>query len=242
MLKKVNFEKTISFEISKGFKYADELVVSSNSAIPQWFKDIPPYSEKTFDPMILRYSTTVKRCLPMVDALTTGYLLVTAFDLAITKDIMGQTNISWAVGNNDFPYVEMEKSNRYEGFPIPEGHDSILWRLAMGVSIETPPGYSCLFTHPFNRFDLPFTSLTGVLDTDTNPLETVANLFLKTSFEGIIEKGTPIVQVTPFKRVAWNKEFKPHDEEKQQSLAWKRNAVFSKGLYRTQLWSKKSYK
>ena len=33
-------------------------------------------------------------------------------------------------------------------------------------TIETPPGYSMLITHPFNRPDLPFTTLTGLVDCD----------------------------------------------------------------------------
>jgi hypothetical protein len=32
--------------------------------------------------------------------------------------------------------------------------------------IEAPDGYAVLFTHPFNRFDLPFTTLTGLVDCD----------------------------------------------------------------------------
>ena len=34
-------------------------------------------------------------------------------------------------------------------------------------TIEAPPGYSLLFTHPVNRTDLPFTTLTGLVDCDT---------------------------------------------------------------------------
>ena len=33
-------------------------------------------------------------------------------------------------------------------------------------SIEAPEGYSLLFTHPVNRFDLPFTTLSGLVDCD----------------------------------------------------------------------------
>ena len=33
-------------------------------------------------------------------------------------------------------------------------------------TIEAPAGYSLLFTHPANRFDLPFTTLTGLVDCD----------------------------------------------------------------------------
>ena len=34
-------------------------------------------------------------------------------------------------------------------------------------TIEAPQGYSLLFTHPVNRTDLPFTTITGLVDSDS---------------------------------------------------------------------------
>ena len=58
-------------------------------------------------------------------------------------------------------------------------------------TIEAPPGYSLLFTHPVNRADLPFTTLTGLVDCDAfhhNPLNFPARWHDR-SFNGVLRKA-----------------------------------------------------
>ena len=69
--------------------------------------------------------------------------------------------------------------------------------------IKTPPGYSVLFTHPMNWHYLPFYSLSGVVDTDTYTMPVLFPFMMKNNFEGIIPKGTPVIQIIPFKRDDW---------------------------------------
>ncbi len=49
------------------------------------------------------------------------------------------------------------------GTPLFEG-DHFVIKFHNLWTIEAPEGYSLLFTHPVNRFDLPFTTLTGWVD------------------------------------------------------------------------------
>jgi hypothetical protein len=72
-------------------------------------------------------------------------------------------------------------------------------------TIEAPEGYSVLFTHPVNRRDLPFTSLTGLVDCDRyidNHIHFPAHWHDK-SFNGTLPKGTPVAQCIPVKRDSW---------------------------------------
>ena len=72
-------------------------------------------------------------------------------------------------------------------------------------NIEAPPGYSLLFTHPVNRADLPFTTLTGLVDSDTfhhSPLSFPAR-WHDVQFNGVLPKGTPVAQCLPVKRESW---------------------------------------
>jgi hypothetical protein len=48
-------------------------------------------------------------------------------------------------------------------------------------------------------------TLTGVVDTDAYPLVVLFPFMMKNTFEGVIEKGTPVVQIIPFKREDWKK-------------------------------------
>lgn len=68
-------------------------------------------------------------------------------------------------------------------------------------TIQTPPGWSCLFVAPLNRPALPVEILAGVVDTDT--YASLINFpFIATGADGVhvIEKGTPLVQIIPFRR------------------------------------------
>ncbi len=72
-------------------------------------------------------------------------------------------------------------------------------------TIEAPPGYSVLITHPVNRGDLPFTTLTGLVDCDTfhdTPVNFPAH-WHDTAFNGVLAKGTPVAQCLPVKRESW---------------------------------------
>jgi hypothetical protein len=83
--------------------------------------------------------------------------------------------------------------------------------------IKTPPGYSCIFTHPFNQVS-PFLTLTGVVDTDMHPLAVQFPFLMLKDWEGTIKAGTPIVQIIPFKRDDWNHSVnKPNKLDIQES-------------------------
>jgi len=62
-----------------------------------------------------------------------------------------------------------------------------------------------LFTHPVNRTDLPFTTLTGLVDCDNfhdTPLNFPAR-WHDAGFNGVLPKGTPVAQCLPVKREYW---------------------------------------
>jgi len=108
--------------------------------------------------------------------------------------------------------------------------------------IETPPGYSCLYTHPINRHDLPFRTFSGVVDTDTFP-DAVHFPFSILNFEGdrkIIPMGTPICQVFPFKRDEWQSEVLPLEPYLKEKATFSILKVIGRS-YKRQFWHKKTY-
>ena len=96
------------------------------------------------------------------------------------------------------------QSSSYE---VPEGFSKTVFKYYHGWIIETPKDYSCLITHPIGYPNLPIKTITGIIDTDS--LKTFANspFVIKEGFEGIIEKGTPMFQIIPFKRDSWKAEY-----------------------------------
>jgi len=88
--------------------------------------------------------------------------------------------------------------------------------------------------------DLPFQTLSGIVDCDVHPNSVFVPFFLKKDFEGIIPAGTPIMQLLPFKRESWESSKGPVNKMARfSSDLVKRYAMHN---YRRLYWSKKSYK
>ena len=71
-------------------------------------------------------------------------------------------------------------------------------------SVQVPDGWSVLFTHPLNREDLPFRTLSGVVDCDRwhDGLVHFPALWTDPGFEGVLPAGTPVAQAIPMRREA----------------------------------------
>jgi len=209
--------------------------------IPEWFKSIPP---SRINPglgsfITGRESGTVKSCTPFLDAFTFGYIASVPHDIGIGIE-NGKTVPYWSYNRkNKAMYSDLDF--RTDGLVVPDGYDKTVWRVNIDSVMSVPKGYSVLITHPLNRFDLPFLSLSGVIDADKFNGSLVANIYLKTGFTGIIETGTPILQLIPFKRENWEKETLEFDENIGEIQNFQ---LFSKinRSYKNKFWSKKTYR
>jgi hypothetical protein len=107
---------------------------------------------------------------------------------------------------------------------------------------ETPPGYSVMITHPMNRHDLPFYTLSVIVDADNWGLPVFVSFFLKRGFRGVIPKGTPLFQMIPFKRDDWELEVVYDSKElnKYELRAEKRRTDLF-GHYKKTAWVKKLF-
>ncbi|HLH97368.1 MAG TPA: hypothetical protein VKW08_19840 [Xanthobacteraceae bacterium] len=177
------------------------------SGIPDWFKKMPA---KSFSDVVQAEQMTVKKCPPFIDAMTFGFLIPLVADLAVEDGVF-----TWQL---DFPSgaiagyprspLDFHDNSQVVGTPLFED-DSFILKFNNFWKIETPPGYSLLVTHPVNRFDLPFTTLTGLVDTDLYK-DSFINFparWRDGAFRGILPKGTPVAQCLPVRRDLWRAEF-----------------------------------
>jgi hypothetical protein len=94
-----------------------------------------------------------------------------------------------------------------------------------------------LFTHPVNRTDLPFTTLTGLVDCDLycDNLINFPARWHDPSFNGVLPKGTPVVQCMPVKREEWRMRVETLTPEAAARLDETARAVAREfGVYRRQ--------
>src|SRR5215475_8103617 len=61
--------------------------------------------------------------------------------------------------------IHFHGPHQVSGTPLFEA-DRFLIKFHNLWTIEAPEGYAVLLTHPLNRVDLPFTTLTGIVDCD----------------------------------------------------------------------------
>jgi hypothetical protein len=204
---------------------------------PEWFKSMPSYigDNKSVDNNNDQNST-IKKCMPVFDSMTAGYYIPLICDVWVeNKD--NDLNVRWSY--DDIKLVSWQETDRYNLYPIPDGYMSLMFKWISPWIINTPKNYSCLFTHPMHYDDLPFRCLPGIVDTDKHPTEISFLFMLKEGFTGLIPKGTPIIQVIPFKRETFKANFNTKHEK--FDLIWNKARMLFFNRYKTLFRSPKKY-
>lgn len=207
--------------------------------LPDWYKKISPYTEGS-KPKFFANGTkniTIKRCNPVGDALTAGYFLVLDNDIYVNT-LGEKAEMVWYRGGQN--YVSQHTKNQIDIDLIPNGFNDQPFKFTNNWSMQTPKGYSVLISHPFNRNAEPFLTLSGVIDTDTYHTAIQLPFLIKENFEGIIESGTPIAQIIPFKREKWKSKFLPYSSSFYEKKEAEFNRVMSR-FYKRFHWNRKEY-
>lgn len=180
--------------------------------VPDWYKNTSGFINKIGAPRSLELGEgpTIKKCLPIFDLLTAGYIIPLPADLYVSQ----RENVPYyqwpSIKLVDMhPWQQADKHPEYKGLDIPKFLNP--W------SIKTPKGYSSLFIQPAHH-DLPFYIFPAIVDTDTYNGNVNFPFILKDlNFTGTIEAGTPIAQVIPIKREKWTNRFGDEKEIKQNT-------------------------
>jgi hypothetical protein len=213
--------------------------------LPDWYKNFSKYGKKDGTTGSLKdvknniAFPTFKSCVPMFDAMTAGYMYDTPCDLEV-------------IWQNGVPLIKTEPGwedfigfrGKTEGFPLSSEYAEEHFNWMPPWAIKLPEGYSGIYLTPINRLDLPFYSFEGIIDNDKVVMTGQYPFIIKKSFVGIIPKGTPFLQVIPFKREDWESEV---NILKPLELAVDRNRTPFKyrkaraNYYRKNEWQRKNY-
>jgi hypothetical protein len=223
----------------------DESIEESNSPgisparnfIPDWYKNIPRFNNggskvKIYDNGALNLG--LKYCTPFLDTLTTGYMVTLHCDILV-EGIGKDKKISWT---SVVPPIDGRPIETVGVIPLVTGYGNFTqaWKLMHGMLV--PKGYSLLFTQPLNHTELNTFTTSGIVDADEGMPPGGMPFAIREDFEGIIKRGTPIIQIIPFKRDAWKIE---NLKTMPNSLtSWSpRNSIY--GWYKQNIWKKKSF-
>jgi hypothetical protein len=250
------FDKEIEFSAHEDyFALEEDYPIPTKFNIPEWYKNL----EHTV------LNKTVKGCMPFLDSLTAGYILKIPQDFHVRHNVVNknekgedfkdsfqtfalhdQTQLLIVKSLNLNSGIDSHPLKQVEGSPLIEKNKNLpFYKILNPWKIKTTKGYSCLFVPPLNNSDDRFSIIPAIVDTDTFPNEInfpiVINGDKYPVLETTIKKGTPYVQIIPFKRNSWKMVTKPRKQKEVQ------NSRFFYGLkilniYKEKYWSKKSWK
>ena len=209
----------------------------ASKLVPDWYKNMESYISKEKKPMgDASTSATIKRCMPVLDAITAGYIIESPADVWVSKKDEGQW-FEWS----DFGLISFHPIHQAPEHPARKPFPYPKW--SNPWSITTPKVYSTLFVQPMHRESV-FTILPGTVDTDTYnaPVNFPFVLNQANTFEGLIPAGTPMAQVIPFKRDSWEMQIGTQEDFIEQSRATLKLRAKFFDSYKTQYRQPKEYK
>lgn len=214
----------------------------SSKALPEWWKNAMPYtkSEKNLEGKKIivnnwESNASFKKCTPMLDILTSGYIVPLWADVQVRNE-NGFPNLSWRVKRDVF---DLHDSQEVE---IPEGYQNTQFKFLNQWVPKLPKGYSALIMPCVGYPNSPFRSMFAIVDYDNTTHPLYPPVFLKNNFEGIIEKGTPMFQIIPFKRDNWESSFSFLKNGQAQILLDRDVKATIVNNYVKNFWNRKSYK
>lgn len=231
--------KVTFLNYSSGLEPIENAPQPTIKTLPEWYKKFPKYL-KNINGDEEKHST-VKNCMPFFDAMSSGYSMTTPCDIEFYIE-------------NNIPKVKIyeEKYINFVGtrhpmehffHPIESYQDHFHWDPNWALSLED--GYSALYLNPLNRYDLPFITTSGIIDNDKMNVKGLIPFFLKKGFEKVfLPKGTPFVQIIPFRREDWdsNSIMLSDDEIKvNMDFSLKKYRGVQVGGYKETDWNRKTF-
>lgn len=219
----------------------------ASASIPEWYKNIESYvgGKKETDGKGGTKSTA-KKCMPIFDAMTGGYIIYTYCDLFVSQrleygKISGKKYPTFEWPSFD-PVAGPHSKSQLPEHPYDTGHEMAYPKWNNAWAIKTPPGYSCLFISPLHR-ETPIIAFPGVVDTDTYSAPVNFPFVLKDpTMEGLIPAGTPIIQVIPFKRESWQMNFGNNELIEESKKLQKKLRTLFFDSYKKQFRQPKEYR
>lgn len=201
--------------------------------LPEWYKKQKSYIGNEMKPDGKGQTTaTIKKCMPVHDAMTLGYMLFTPVDLYITKKEDGSTWFEWP----SLDIIEFHSQEQVDEYP---GINQNVPKIINPWGIKTPKGYSIFFINPLHR-PSPIRIFEGVVDCDAYIAPVNFPFQLNDpDFTGIIPAGTAIAQAIPFKRDSFRMSINNNLQE-VRNITRNLKTKFFNG-YKTFFWNRKEF-
>jgi hypothetical protein len=227
--------------IPEWYKDADRFAKMPNGQYYKATKQVCPFpKEGTTDDY--GFIPTWKACPAILDAFITGYVLKTPCDLTFFKNAQGIIDVKVEDSKHKEFCTQRPQMPQFK-HPIGYYKTHFAWTADWGL--ELPEGYSALLMSPMNRFDLPFLTTTGIVDSDKLHLLGSFPFFIAEGWEGVIPAGTPYMQILPFKRENWEHEIEILNQSEINDKLLNNMNFFRQpdgAVYKNKIWSRREYR
>jgi hypothetical protein len=224
---------------SHGVDSIDEAPIPTIKTLPDWYKKFPKYIENASEEHVTH--STVKNCIPFFDAMSSGYSMVTPCDIEFYIEDGLPKVIVHDEKYKDFVGIRQPIEHFFHPIECHTNHFD--WEPKWSPTL--PDGYSALYVTPLNRYDLPFITTSGIIDNDKMSVNGLLPFFLKKGFEKVfLPKGTPFVQIIPFKREDWSSNIimlNDEDIDLRMDIALKKYRSVKAGGYKDTDWQRKTF-
>lgn len=238
---------TIRFVSNKIWLKEDDASTPSPiiKTIPEWYRKADRFAKKLDGSFWIGPDKgkipTWKACPAIFDIMGTGYTLKTPCDIEFS--VNDEKSISVTISDGKYKDFCVPRQPMPQ-FEHPEGYHKSHFAWMPDWAVETPDGYSVLYSQPFNRFELPFLTTSGIIDNDSVKLPGSMPFFLRKGFSGVIPAGTPFVQLLPFKREDWNSEIIIENPDRINEKNMKNSNKYrvpNGGIYKNKVWQPRRY-
>jgi len=213
-------------------------------SMPEWWKNMPAFlngRKPKFSSDGGSVDASVKMCVPFADTFRVGYVQCTWTDIYIEPHEFDEDGFLFYFASQPEPFKDRPSSQLIGSHQVQSYYPVELeWKTQWVPKL--PKGYSALLTHPLNRDDLPFQTLSGIIDADKYHQDNDGNhpFYIKKGFSGLIPAGTPMYQIIPFKRDNWVSKAEKYSKEVIYESIRAHNKFW--GAYKDKFWTKKNFK
>ena len=161
----------------------------AKNKIPDWHKNTSPTNNN---------NRTIKKCMPVTDMITAGYILPAPVDFKMYLTDDG--GIKFDPNDNSEFFITRHDPIQYSQAPY---CNDIILKFDFPWIFKTPPGWSMMYIAPAHRDNSRYEALSAIIETDTYYNSSSCPVRVKNWKAGeelVIPKGYPLVQAIPFKR------------------------------------------
>jgi hypothetical protein len=189
--------------------------VLAKNCIPEWWKRM-----RIMDYANGNTNHSIRSCPAMDDWLKSGWLLTSTRDILVLCGNDKNDNDSTRFQSVDLEGRSYEESSSSRSHPAAQFHNVFeyisddentmnikdAFKFRAPWNVVTPEGYSVFYLDPFLFQNKYFAVWQGIIDTDKfhrNMDNSQIIFYPRVNHSFVIPKGTPILQIIPFKREEW---------------------------------------